>query len=65
MQILILEKTAIFYCCQLLLQLNKIIKEHCLYICLKFNHNIRILNIWYHQNNANDLHIFYQIGSIC
>lgn len=47
-----------FYCLGLLLRLNKIIKEKCLYISLRFNHNIHILNIWYHQNNANDLCIF-------
>lgn len=61
----ILGKSAMFHCLWLLLWLNKVIKEHCLYVSQQFNHNIHKLNIWYHQNNANDLCIFYQTGSIC
>lgn len=59
------ERTAMLYSLGLLLKFNKIIKENCVYISLKFKHSIHISNIWYHQNNANDLRIFYQIGSIC
>lgn len=52
------ERTAMLYSLGLLLKFNKIIKENCVYISLKFKHSIHISNIWYHQNNANDLRIF-------
>lgn len=59
-----LENNDLFYGLWLLLRINKIIKEHG-NISSIFNHNIHVLNIWCHQNDANDLCIFYQIGSIC